>query len=225
VITYGISPRADFSASDITFGEEGLSFTLCQKGKPDGRVSSPLLGYHNVRNILAGLAIAYDLEIPIFTAIRAVGTFGGVGRRLELAGKAGDIEFYDDYGHHPTEIKTTLEGVRSVFKGRLVAVFQPHLYSRTVRFYKEFGGAFSDADMLVVLDVFPSREKPINGVSGKLVVDAARKQGHKNVNYVEDKYTLDSFMKEQLQPGDKVVLFGAGDINRLTQNIIEKIKE
>jgi UDP-N-acetylmuramate--alanine ligase len=225
IITYGVSPRADFSASDITFSEQGLSFTLSQKGKLDGRINSPLLGYHNVRNILAGLAVAYDLEIPIYTAIRAIGTFTGVGRRLELAGEAGGIQFYDDYGHHPTEIKTTLEGIRSVFKGRLIAIFQPHLYSRTVRFYKEFGAAFSDSDMLVVLDVFPSREKPINGVSGKLVVDSAKKQGHQNVSYVEDKNTLDQFMKERLQSGDKVILFGAGDINRLTQKIIEKIKE
>jgi len=183
------------------------------------------MGYHNVRNILACLALAYDLEIPLKKAISAISSFSGVGRRMELAAQIDNIKLFDDYGHHPTEIKTTLEGLRSVYKGRIVAVFQPHLYSRTVRLYKEFGAAFNDADMLVVLDVFPSREKPINGVSGNLIVDAARRQGHKNVNYVEDKNTLDSFMKEHLESGDRVVLFGAGDIYKLTQKIIQRLKE
>ncbi len=225
VISYGLDNMADFSAADIVFGDPGITFTLLHRGKDSGKVSSPLIGHHNVRNILAALAVAYDLEIPLENAIAAIATFNGVGRRLELAGEVCGIRLYDDYGHHPTEIKTTLAGVRQVFSGRLVAVFQPHLYSRTVRLYKEFGGAFSDADMLVVLDVFPSREKPISGVSGRLVTDSARSQGHQNVNYVEDKNTLPDFMKEHLQAGDRVILFGAGDINRLTQKIIEKIKE
>lgn len=224
-ITYGLAPAADFSASDVSFDENGLRFSLFHKGVKAGQVSSPLLGYHNVRNILAGLAVAHDLEIPLDKAVAAVASFSGVGRRMELTGQVDGIKFYDDYGHHPTEIKTTLEGLRSIYKGRIVAVFQPHLYSRTVRLYKEFGAAFNDADMLVVLDVFPSREKPIAGVSGMLVVDAARRQGHKNVSYVEDKNTLDSFMKERLESGDRVVLFGAGDIYKLTQKIIERLKE
>lgn len=225
VITYGLTPTADFSASDISFDENGIGFTVLHKGEKVGEVKSPLMGYHNVRNILACLALAYDLEIPLKKAISAISSFSGVGRRMELAAQIDNIKLFDDYGHHPTEIKTTLEGLRSVYKGRIVAVFQPHLYSRTVRLYKEFGAAFNDADMLVVLDVFPSREKPINGVSGNLIVDAARRQGHKNVNYVEDKNTLDSFMKEHLESGDRVVLFGAGDIYKLTQKIIQRLKE
>ena len=224
-ISYGLGTQADFRATDISFSVDGIVFTLIHKGSEVGKVESPLLGYHNVRNILAGMAVAYDLEIPFDKAIKAVKNFTGVERRLELAGSVGDIRFYDDYGHHPTEIKTTLQGLRSVYNGRIVAVFQPHLYSRTVRFYKEFGEAFFDADALVVLDVFPSREKPISGVSGKLVVDSARRQGHQNVNYIEDKSTLPEFMKEILKPGDLVILFGAGDINRLTQKIIEKLRE
>jgi UDP-N-acetylmuramate--alanine ligase len=225
MITYGLSPAADFSAANVTFGESGIKFTLTQKGREDGTVVSPLYGFHNVRNILAGLAVAYDLEIPMKKAIEAVRTFTGVGRRLELAGEARGVKFYDDYGHHPTEIKTTLQGLRNVFDGRVVAVFQPHLYSRTQRMFREFGGAFFDADMLFVLDVFPSREKPIDGVSGRMVVDSARDQGHGNVNYVEDKSTLPGQIVNHLKPGDRVVLFGAGDINRLTQKIIEMMKE
>jgi UDP-N-acetylmuramate--alanine ligase len=224
-ISYGLAPTADFSASDISFDESGLRFELIHKEIKIGNVKSPLLGLHNVRNILACLAVAYDLEIPLKKAIAAVASFTGVGRRMELAGHVDSIKLYDDYGHHPTEIKTTLEGVRAVHNGRIVAVFQPHLYSRTVRLCKEFGGAFNDADMLVVLDIFPSREKPIAGVSGLLVADAARQQGHKNVHYIGDKNKLDDFMKERLLSGDRVILFGAGDIYKLTPKIIERLKE
>jgi UDP-N-acetylmuramate--alanine ligase len=225
VIRYGFADHADFSASDISFNESGLSFTLINKGQKLGEVKSPLFGNHNVRNILAGLAVAYDLEIPMDIAIRAVGTFTGVGRRFELAGEVGGVKFYDDYGHHPTEIKATLQGMRSVFPGRLVAVFQPHLYTRTIRLYKDFGGAFFDADMLVVLEIFPSREKPIDGVTGRIVARSAKDQGHQNAEFLEDKEALPDFMKENLKPGDRVILFGAGDIYKYTQKIIEKMKE
>jgi UDP-N-acetylmuramate--alanine ligase len=224
-IRYGFADHADFSAADISFNESGLSFTLINKRQKIGRVRSPLCGNHNVRNILAGLAVAYDLEIPMDIAIKAVGSFTGVGRRLELVGEIDGVKFYDDYGHHPTEIKATLQGMRSVYPGRLVAVFQPHLFTRTIRLYKDFGGAFFDADKLVVLDIFPSREKPIDGVSGRIVARSAKDQGHQNVDFIEDKETLPVFMKENLRPGDRVILFGAGDIYKYTQKIIEKMKE
>jgi len=225
VITYGLTEGADFSAQDVRFEEPDLSFTLVHKGVELARVRSPLLGFHNVRNILAGIAASHDLEIPLGMALDAIKSFTGVGRRLELAGEIKGIRFYDDYGHHPTEIKTTLEGVRAVFKGRMVAVFQPHLYSRTQRLHEEFGGAFFDADELIVLDVFPSREKALDGVSGKLVVDSAIRQGHKSVSYVEDKNRLSDFMRDRLRQGDRVILFGAGDINKLTQRIMERLRE
>lgn len=225
LIRYGFADHADFSAAAISFDESGLSFTLINKGREIGKVRSPLYGNHNVRNILAGLAVAHDLEIPMDIAIKAVGSFKGVGRRLELAGEIDGVRFYDDYGHHPTEIKATLQGMRSVFPGRLVAVFQPHLFTRTIRLYKDFGGAFFDADMLVVLDIFPSREKPIDGVSGRIVARSAKDQGHQNVDFIEDKETLPEFMKQNLQPGDRVILFGAGDIYKYTRKIIEKMKE
>jgi UDP-N-acetylmuramate--alanine ligase len=225
MITYGLAPNADFSASNISFDENGLRFDLMYKHEKIGEVKSPLLGFHNVRNILACLAVAHDLEIPVKKAVAAVSSFSGVGRRMELAGHVDSIKLYDDYGHHPTEIKATLEGVRSIHNGRIVAVFQPHLFSRTERLYKEFGAAFNDADMLIVLDVFPSREKPIEGVTGLLVADAARQQGHRNVHYVGDKNALAGFMKGRLASGDRVILFGAGDIYRLTPKIIERLKE
>jgi UDP-N-acetylmuramate--alanine ligase len=106
-----------------------------------------------------------------------------------------------------------------------VAVFQPHLYSRTKRFYREFGESFSDADMVVILDVYPAREKAINGVSGKMIADAAKKAGHAGMNYIEDKEDLPKFLKTKLHNGDRVILFGAGDIYKYTNKILELLKE
>lgn len=225
VITYGLDSKAEFGASDIRFREDGITFMLRHKGSPVGTAHLPLKGYHNLRNLLAAVAVAYDLEIPLEAVIPAAGTFTGVSRRLELAGEAGGVRLYDDYAHHPTEIKTTLEGMRRVFNGRLVAVFQPHLYSRTQRFYREFGGSFSDADMVVILDIYPAREKPIDGISGKMIADAAKKSGHGRVDYIEDKKELPNFLKGKLHGGDRVILFGAGDIYKYTKKILELLKE
>lgn len=224
-ITYGLESAADFSAADIAFQDDRTAFTLYHKGSRLARGISPLLGYHNVRNVLAAIAVAHDLEIPLEAALPAVKAFRGIGRRLELVGEARAIRLYDDYAHHPTEIKVTLEGLRNVFKGRIVAVFQPHLYSRTRSFYKEFGQSFFDADIFIALDVYASREKPIDGVSGKLVADAAKAFGHKNVFYIQDKSTLPDFLKNHLKEGDRVIFFGAGDIYKSSRETLELINK
>lgn len=225
VLTYGLSVGCDFQAEDIRFNEEGAVFSLIHQGEYLTKVSSPLYGYHNIRNLLAGITVAYDLEVPLETVIPEIAKFTGVNRRLEFAGEANGIRFYDDYGHHPTEIQTTVEGMKQVFKGRIVAVFQPHLYSRTKRFYREFGNSFMDADKVVVLDVYPAREKPMNGVSGEMIVEAGRKSGHPDMTYLQDKFQLPALMKKVLKEGDRVVLFGAGDIFKFTPEIIEELNK
>jgi UDP-N-acetylmuramate--alanine ligase len=143
---------------------------------------------------------------------------------MEFAGEVDGIKFYDDYGHHPTEIRATLEGLRAAFDGRIVAVFQPHLYSRTKKFYKEFGSSFAQADSLIVLDIFPAREKPINGITGELIVKSSKEAGHNNAVFLKDKEDLPDFMKKNTRQGDHVVLFGAGDIYKYTKKIIEGLK-
>jgi UDP-N-acetylmuramate--alanine ligase len=225
LITYGFSPAYNFSAGEISHRDGETSFSLHHDGNYLTRVVSPLFGDHNVRNLLAAIAVAYDLEVPLESVIPEISNFTGVGRRMEFAGEAGGVKFFDDYGHHPTEISATIAGLRAAFKGRIVAVFQPHLFSRTRRFYREFGRSFAEADEAIILDIYPSREKPENGISGKMIVDAAREQGYKNAVFLKDKNDLPEYLKGALKKGDRVVLFGAGDIFRYTPKIIEEMSK
>ena len=225
IITYGLSSDAQFRAANIDYFDGGIKFTLYHNQKRVTDVQTNVQGEHNLKNMLAAFAVAYDLEVPLESIVPAANTFHGVSRRMELAGEVNGIRFYDDYGHHPTEIQTTIKGLRTVFDGRIIAVFQPHLYSRTQRFYEDFGESFNDADKAVILDVFPAREKPIDGISGKLIVDVAVKSGHKGVEYIEDKEKLPNYLSSIVEPGDRVILFGAGDINRYTKKIIELMKD
>jgi len=224
-ISYGFSRHADLYATDITYSAKGARYTCRSNGKMHGEVKIPLLGKHNVLNSLAALAVAIDLEIPFDKAAAACATFTGVGRRLELVGQVNGIKVFDDYGHHPTEIKATLEGVRRSFEGRIIVVFQPHLYSRTKAFYNEFGASFFDSDMLLILEIFPSREKPIEGITGRMVAEAALKSGHKNVRFIENKDDIPGLLKAELKSGDLVVVIGAGDIYRLSPKILKELEK
>ncbi|HHI03580.1 MAG TPA: UDP-N-acetylmuramate--L-alanine ligase, partial [candidate division Zixibacteria bacterium] len=224
-ISYGFSHHADLYATDISFTGKVTQFTCHSNGNIHGIVKVPLLGDHNVLNSLAAIAVALDLEVPFEQAVDALATFPGVSRRFEFVGQIDNVSVYDDFAHHPTEIKATLDGARKSYTGRIVVVFQPHLYSRTKAFYNEFGSSFFDSDLLVVTDIYPSREKPIEGVDGKLVADAARKSGHKHVEYIKDRQNIPAFLKDKLQQGDLVVVIGAGDINRLSPEILKELEK
>jgi len=223
-IAYGFSRHADIYATDLVFSENKTKFVCQSNGNRLGEVEIPLLGRHNALNALAVLAVALDLEIPFNTAVAALKTFPGVGRRFELVGQVDGIRVYDDFAHHPTEVKTTLEGIRKSHTGRIVAVFQPHLFSRTRNFASDFGKSFFDSDLLVVTDVYPSREKPVEGVTGQLVAEAAKKSGHKHVDYIANKAEIPARLKGQLQQGDLVVMIGAGDINRISRDLLKELK-
>lgn len=223
-LSYGFSRHADLHASNLKYSLDGISFDCHSNGKTLGNAFVPLLGKHNVLNALATILTALDLEIPFEKAVDALKSFPGVGRRLELAGQVDGIRVYDDYAHHPTEIKATLQGIRSSFDGKIAVVFQPHLYSRTKNFVDEFGSAFFDSDLLVITRIYPAREKPIEGVTGQIVADAAHRSGHKKVEYLENREDIPKFLKTNLKSGDIVVVFGAGDIYRLTPEIVEELK-
>jgi UDP-N-acetylmuramate--alanine ligase len=180
-------------------------------------------GKHNVQNALAAIAVALELNVP-FPKIKAgIERFTGVYRRWEKKGDVGGMTVYDDYAHHPTECRATLSGVKAGWRRRVVCVFQPHLYSRTRDFYDEFGKSFLLSDMLVVTDVYPAREEPIQGVSGELIVNAAKQFGHKDVHYVSDKKEVPAFLARVCKKGDIVITMGAGDIWKFGEEFVRML--
>jgi UDP-N-acetylmuramate--alanine ligase len=223
VITYGVSPQADVRAFNIIHNEFSSKYNINYKGEVLGEIILKIPGLHNVKNSLVAVCIAMELDIPFKTIKKALETFSGVYRRFEVKYDK-EIMVVDDYAHHPTETSATLSGIRSGWNRRLVAVFQPHLYSRTRDFYQEFGRSFLNSDVFVCTDVYPARELPIEGITGEIISEAAKKFGHKNVIYVKDKNELPSVLFEIMKPGDIFVTMGAGDIWKFGEKLIELIK-
>lgn len=211
VITYGTSPQADLQAVNITHEGQVGKFTVVYNDEVLGEISIRVPGLHNIRNSLVAVTIALELGVPFETIKSALEKFSGVYRRFEIKYDK-EIMVVDDYGHHPTETTATLAGIRAGWRRRLVSVFQPHLYSRTRDFYREFGRSFLNSDVFICTDIYPAREEPIEGVTGELVAEAARKMGHKNVIYVPDKEDVPEVLMSISKPGDIVVTLGAGDI-------------
>ncbi len=222
VTTFGLTAQADVSAAHVTFQEGGSRFTVIVNEKPVGEITLQVPGKHNVVNALAAVAVALELDVPFATIQRALQAFTGVYRRFEIRGMFDSIMLVDDYAHHPTEIRATLQAAKSGWPNRrIVAVFQPHLYTRTQQFYQQFAAAFLDADVLIVLDVYPAREQPIPGVNGQLISDAARTLGHKQAYFLADRETLPQFLMPKLRKNDMVITIGAGDVwkvNRLLED-------
>ena len=220
VVTYGLSAQCDVRADDITFNERSSRFTLIYNDSPLGEIELNVPGDHNIRNSLAACAIGLLCDIPFEVIRDGLADFGGGYRRFEIKGEKGGILVIDDYAHHPTEIKATLAAARRGWKRRIVAVFQPHTYTRTRDFYAEFATSFDDADVLILTDVYPAREAPIEGITGKLIADAARDAGHRNVHYVADKDDVPALLKDLVSEGDLVLTMGAGDIWEVTMSFV-----
>lgn len=223
IITYGLTPQADVRAINILHKERSTEFTVVYKGKEFGKIKLNIPGLHNVRNSLVAVTIGNELGVDFEVIKRALESFNGVYRRFEKKYDA-EIMVVDDYGHHPTEINVTLDGIRRGWNRRLVAVFQPHLYSRTRDFYMEFGRSFLNSDVFICTDIYPAREKPIEGISGQLIADAAKKFGHKNVYYEPDKTKVPDLLKKIYKKGDIIITLGAGDIWKYGEKFIEMIK-
>jgi UDP-N-acetylmuramate--alanine ligase len=224
IITYGLNGQADLQAVEITHKENRTHFTVLQNGQELGEVELQIPGKHNVQNALAAITVGLELGVPFAKVKAGIEKFTGVFRRWEVKADIGDITVVDDYAHHPTEIKATLAGVKAGWRRRVVCVFQPHLYSRTRDFYDEFGRSFFNADVLIVTDVYPAREEPIQGVSGELIVNAAKEVGHKRAEYIADKTKIPAFLMSIKQPGDIIITMGAGDIWRFGEAFIAKLK-
>jgi UDP-N-acetylmuramate--alanine ligase len=216
LVTFGMSDQAEVRAGAVESDPNGSEFEVSIGGEKLGRVRIPLPGRHNVSNALAALAVGLQLGIPFPDLAAACALFKGVARRFELLGERDGVAVVDDYAHHPTELRAALEAARQAFPGRrVVAVFQPHLYSRTRDFAEGFGQALLAADVVVVLPVYPARERPIPGASSQLVVDEAQRAGHRDVVLASQMEEALELMDELTQQGDIVLTLGAGDVDRV----------
>ena len=225
LVTYGLSRQADIRAEEIEMKDFHASYNLVVKGENLGKIKLNVSGLHNVLNSLLAVGVGLELEIPVEIISKGLSEFSGVFRRFEFKGSHNDILFYDDYAHHPTEIEATLKGVRDNTKRRIVVVFQPHLFSRTRDFYEEFGRSFYHSDILIVVPIYPAREKPIEGVTGELISQAAIKYGHRNVKYVQDNESIISQIMKIIEPGDIVITMGAGSIYKYGEKLLEEYKK
>ncbi|MFC1514236.1 UDP-N-acetylmuramate--L-alanine ligase [candidate division KSB1 bacterium] len=226
IITYGQSKDADYQPEDIEFDQFESSFAVRYKGDSLGyfKINNP--GVHNVKNALAAIAVGMEFEVPIEIIRASLQEFGGVFRRFELKDEIDDVMIIDDYAHHPTEVKASLNAARSGWRDRKIkAIFQPHLFSRTRDFYKEFGEGFGDADSVIITSIYPAREKPIKGISGRMIADWAEKCGHKDVNYIPDKKDVIEYAADNAKPGDMIITLGAGDVWDISERIILNLKK
>lgn len=224
IISYGLTPQARLRAVDIQMNAFTSTFTVLYEGEKLGVITLRSPGEHNVKNALAAVATGIELNIDFKLIKDGLQRFEGVFRRFQLKYDK-DVMVIDDYAHHPTEVQATLQAARKGWPDRrIVAVFQPHLYSRTQDLYKDFGLSFFEADVLIVTDVYPSREQPIEGVTGKLITDTATQFGHKNVKYVEDKSGVPAKLKEIAQAGDLIITMGAGDIYTYGDELVNDLK-
>lgn len=225
-ITYGFTPQAQLRAIDITRNAFTNSFKVIFNDHVLGVINLTAPGDHNIKNALASIAVGLELGMNFKPIQSGLERFKGVFRRFQPKLETDELLVIDDYAHHPTEVQATIQAAKSGWpEKRIVAVFQPHLYSRTRDMHQEFGLSFFDAEVLIVTDVYPSREKPIEGVTGKLISDSAEKYGHRDVYYVEDKNQLPSMLKEISEPGDIVITMGAGDIYKFGELFVKLINK
>ena len=225
IISYGLTTQADVRATDITTDGFSTTYKVTYFEKELGTISLRIPGKHNVLNSLVAVIIGTELGVDFNTVKNALESFTGVYRRFEVKYNK-EILVVDDYAHHPTETSATLRGIRDGWKNRrLVAVFQPHLYSRTRDFYQEFGRSFLNTDIFVCTDVYPARELPIEGVSGEMIADITKKFGHKNVHYVADKKEIPSVLNKIKKDGDIIVTMGAGDIWKYGEEFVSLLNK
>jgi len=223
VITFGLTKKSDFYASDIVHNKSETTFTVFHKDKNLGVIHLQVPGEHNVLNALASVALGIEMNIPFHDIAAGLESYKGVRRRFDIKGEANGIMVVDDYAHHPTEVRVTLKSAKNGWNRRIVGVFQPHLYSRTQAFYQEFAIALMETDILVITDVFPAREEPIKDINGKIVADFAKDSGHKNVFYIENLDNLEKKLDNLCQPNDMIITIGAGNIWRYAESYMNHL--
>jgi UDP-N-acetylmuramate--alanine ligase len=223
VITYGTTSDADYVARDLCVVGMETIFEAVRGETLLGTVRLRLPGRHHALNALAAIAVATEVGVDFETAREALADFGGIHRRFELCGEAGGVTVISDYGHHPEEIRSTLAAAREGFGRRLVAVFQPHRYTRTRDLFGEFLDAFDAADQLILTDIYAAGEDPVDGLTGDVLFWALKRRGHLDVQYVARREDLVPEILPLLRVGDLVVVLGAGNIHAFAEELVRSL--
>lgn len=225
ILTYGTSPQADVRAVNIQPNELGSSFEVELNGENLGEINLPMAGNHNVLNALAAITVAGELGIKFSQIQKAFEKFGGVKRRFTKVGEVAGITIIDDYGHHPTEIAATLEAASQVAKGKVIAVVQPHRFTRVRDLWEEFCKCFNAADKVVITNIYPAGEEPIEGITQQELAKAVKAHSHKDVIALEDDSDLAKEVIQRSQAGDFVVCLGAGSITNMAAELPKQLEE
>jgi UDP-N-acetylmuramate--alanine ligase len=222
--TYGMSSQADFQIRDVVYEKRRSSFSVYRQGHKLGRFTLNLPGIHNVYNATAGIATGVELEVPMDAIESALQTLEGVQRRLEIKGEVNGITVVDDYGHHPTEIKTTLQAIEECWPdNRKIIVFQPHRYTRTQALFDDFTRSFYQSDVLLVLPIYAAGEQNIEGITGRKLCEGIKAHGHKEVLYSEGQEDAIDYLRKNLKSGDVLLTLGAGDVWQVGTEILKAL--
>ena len=223
--TYGMSSQADFQIRNVNFEKRRSRFSVYREVEKLGDIDLNLPGIHNVYNATASIAVGIELDVPFAAIKSALETLEGVQRRLEIKGEVNGITVVDDYGHHPTEIKTTLDAIEKCWPdNRKVVVFQPHRYTRTQALFDDFTRSFYQSDTLVVLPIYAAGEKRIEGLSGQDLCEGIKAHGHKEVFCAGDAKSAITYLKDNLKPGDLLLTLGAGDVWKVGEQLLATLQ-
>jgi UDP-N-acetylmuramate--alanine ligase len=223
--TYGESPEAEYTVRQLRIDEGTTHFQAWHGNECLGPVSLAMPGRHHALNALAAIVVATELEVPFDVCAGALGRFGGIHRRFEVIGSAGGVMIVDDYGHHPAEVRATIQAAREGFARRLIAVFQPHRFTRTRDLFTDFLEAFDGADQVVLTDIYPAGEAPIPGVSGARLAEALHRRGRVPVEFVAARTDVAGAVRDMVRPGDLVLVLGAGDIARCGHELMAVLSD
>jgi UDP-N-acetylmuramate--alanine ligase len=223
--TYGFASQADLVATKLRSEAPGTRFEVRRRSERLGEVRLRLPGRHNVLNALATLAVAEEQGVPFETSAEALGAFVGIERRFETKGDAAGVRVVDDYGHHPAEIRATLDSAREIHTGRVVVAFQPHRYTRTRDLWDDFVTAFNDADVLVLTDIYSAGEAKIPNVEAARLADALRAHGHRDVRFASNLDDVVDELAATAREGDLVLTLGAGSISQVGGRLLAKLRE
>jgi UDP-N-acetylmuramate--alanine ligase len=222
IVTFGFSENADYQSKNVSYKSMGSEFDVIAFDEYLGRVKLNIPGKHNIQNTLGAISMALELDIPFAKIIDGISSYTGVRRRFEIKYLTkNNILIIDDYAHHPTEVSATLQAANSGWDRRIISIFQPHLFSRTRDFHMEFSKAFLDTDILIITDIYPAREAPIEGISSQLIVDDIRLLGYNNVYYVSDVNDIPALVKSIAKKSDMIITMGAGHIWRQCESIAQ----